>query len=183
MSASADFEALLRQALAPVEPPGRSRAPARRRSALTELAGDELEAWELRAMQRPAQLARAPRPAAAVVVGTGAGAGLVLLRTRGGRHKRRAAGARRSTWPSGPCATPRRGPTPVPATQRADRDPFGPRCEESGQGRDLRALADEDLMELVRRGEARAFEVVYERHGGAAFSLAYRMGHARRPRT
>jgi RNA polymerase sigma-70 factor (ECF subfamily) len=40
---------------------------------------------------------------------------------------------------------------------------------------ELRDLADEDLMQLVRRGDARAFEVVYERHSGAAFSLAYRM--------
>lgn len=40
---------------------------------------------------------------------------------------------------------------------------------------DLRELADEDLMERVREGEARAFEVVFDRHGGAAFSLAYRM--------
>jgi RNA polymerase sigma-70 factor (ECF subfamily) len=40
---------------------------------------------------------------------------------------------------------------------------------------ELRDLADEDLMQLVRRGEAEAFEVVYERHCGAAFSLAYRM--------
>jgi RNA polymerase sigma-70 factor (ECF subfamily) len=40
---------------------------------------------------------------------------------------------------------------------------------------ELRDLADEDLMHLVRRGEADAFEVVYERHCGAAFSLAYRM--------
>ena len=40
---------------------------------------------------------------------------------------------------------------------------------------DLRALADEDLMQLVRRNDPRAFEVVYERHSGAAFSLAYRM--------
>lgn len=30
-------------------------------------------------------------------------------------------------------------------------------------------------MELVRDGEADAFEVVFDRHGGAAFSLAYRM--------
>jgi RNA polymerase sigma-70 factor, ECF subfamily len=36
-------------------------------------------------------------------------------------------------------------------------------------------LADEDLMQLVRRGDARAFETVYERHATAAFSLAYRM--------
>jgi RNA polymerase sigma-70 factor, ECF subfamily len=42
-------------------------------------------------------------------------------------------------------------------------------------GQDLRSLADEDLMQLVRRGDARAFELVYERHSPAAFSLAYRM--------
>jgi RNA polymerase sigma-70 factor, ECF subfamily len=40
---------------------------------------------------------------------------------------------------------------------------------------DLRDLADEDLMQLVRRGQAPAFEVVYERHARAAFSLAYRI--------
>jgi RNA polymerase sigma-70 factor (ECF subfamily) len=40
---------------------------------------------------------------------------------------------------------------------------------------DLRALADEDLMQLLQRGDPRAFEAVYERHSGAAFSLAYRM--------
>ena len=39
----------------------------------------------------------------------------------------------------------------------------------------LQSLADEELMSLVARGEARAFETIYERHGGAAFSLAYRM--------
>jgi RNA polymerase sigma-70 factor, ECF subfamily len=36
-------------------------------------------------------------------------------------------------------------------------------------------LADEDLMALVRDGDARAFEVIFDRHGGPAFSLAYRM--------
>jgi RNA polymerase sigma-70 factor (ECF subfamily) len=40
---------------------------------------------------------------------------------------------------------------------------------------DIRALADEELMQLVRAGEARAFEVIFDRHSGAAFSLAYRM--------
>ena len=40
---------------------------------------------------------------------------------------------------------------------------------------DLRSLADEDLMQLVRRGQASAFELVYERHASAAFSLAYRI--------
>jgi RNA polymerase sigma-70 factor, ECF subfamily len=43
----------------------------------------------------------------------------------------------------------------------------------------LRDLADEDLMQYVRRGEATAFEIVYERHSGAAFSLAYRMTGSR----
>jgi RNA polymerase sigma-70 factor (ECF subfamily) len=42
-------------------------------------------------------------------------------------------------------------------------------------GQDLRSLADEDVMQLVRRGDARAFELIYERHSQAAFSLAYRM--------
>lgn len=41
--------------------------------------------------------------------------------------------------------------------------------------RDVTLLADEDLMQLVRQGDAAAFEVVYERHCTAAFSLAYRM--------
>ena len=40
---------------------------------------------------------------------------------------------------------------------------------------DPRALADEDLMQLMRGGNPRAFEAIYERHSGAAFSLAYRM--------
>src|SRR6266496_421249 len=40
---------------------------------------------------------------------------------------------------------------------------------------DLRDLADEDLMTLVRDGQARAFEVVFDRHSTPAFSLAYRM--------
>ncbi len=39
----------------------------------------------------------------------------------------------------------------------------------------LSKLADEELMELVCRNEAAAFEVVMERHVDAAFSLAYRM--------
>jgi RNA polymerase sigma-70 factor, ECF subfamily len=39
----------------------------------------------------------------------------------------------------------------------------------------LTELADEDLMHLVRKGDARAFELVYDRHGQAAFSLAYRI--------
>jgi RNA polymerase sigma-70 factor (ECF subfamily) len=40
---------------------------------------------------------------------------------------------------------------------------------------DLRELADEDLMPLVHDGNPQAFEVVFDRHADAAFSLAYRM--------
>lgn len=43
------------------------------------------------------------------------------------------------------------------------------------QRRNLRELADEDLMSRVRDGDAGAFEVLVDRHGGPAFSLAYRM--------
>jgi RNA polymerase sigma-70 factor (ECF subfamily) len=32
-----------------------------------------------------------------------------------------------------------------------------------------------DLMQLMRQGDPQAFEVIYERHASAAFSLAYRM--------
>jgi RNA polymerase sigma-70 factor (ECF subfamily) len=39
----------------------------------------------------------------------------------------------------------------------------------------LARLADEDLMPLVERGEAAAFEVIYDRHADVAFALAYRM--------
>ena len=42
-------------------------------------------------------------------------------------------------------------------------------------GLDPRSLADEDVMQLVRRGDAHAFEVIYDRHSAAACSLAYRM--------
>ena len=40
---------------------------------------------------------------------------------------------------------------------------------------DIRDLADEEVMQLVQQGDPRAFELLYDRHGGAAFSLAYRM--------
>ncbi len=39
----------------------------------------------------------------------------------------------------------------------------------------LERLADEELMAHVDRKQAHAFEVLYDRHGGAAFSLAYRI--------
>jgi RNA polymerase sigma-70 factor (ECF subfamily) len=36
-------------------------------------------------------------------------------------------------------------------------------------------LADEDLISLLVEGDARAFATLYDRHGRAAYSLAYRM--------
>ena len=88
-TATADFEALLREALAPVEPP--EDLPQRMEAtlvSLTELVGGELEAWELSAMRDPRNWAR---PAAAVIVGTGAGTALVALRVHGRRRSRRQA--------------------------------------------------------------------------------------------
>lgn len=41
--------------------------------------------------------------------------------------------------------------------------------------RGLGALADEELVERVARGDARAFEAVFDRHSKAAYSLAYRI--------
>src|SRR3954447_22992378 len=39
----------------------------------------------------------------------------------------------------------------------------------------LERLADEELMALVDRKDPDAFEVFYDRHSGAAYSLAYRI--------
>ena len=40
---------------------------------------------------------------------------------------------------------------------------------------ELQLLGDEDLMPLVAREDPLAFEVFYDRHAGAAYSLAYRI--------
>jgi hypothetical protein len=87
-----DFETRLRQALQPVDPPADLEPRLEMTlGSLVEMAADELEAWELRAMKDPRNWPRTVLgPAAAVVIGTGAAAGLVILRTRGKRHKRRA---------------------------------------------------------------------------------------------
>jgi hypothetical protein len=81
-----DFEALLREALRPVEPPEDLVARLEvTLVSLTELAQEELDAWELSAMRDPRNWVR---PAAAAVVGTGAGTALVVLRVRS-RHRAR----------------------------------------------------------------------------------------------
>ena len=91
MSESADFEVLLRRALAPVEPPADlSQRLETTLANLTELAAAELDAWELEAMRDPRNWAR---PVAAAVVGTTAGAALVLVRARRRARRRRTDGA------------------------------------------------------------------------------------------
>jgi RNA polymerase sigma-70 factor (ECF subfamily) len=42
-------------------------------------------------------------------------------------------------------------------------------------GRSAERLADEELMPLIGEKDAAAFEVFYDRHGGIAYSLAYRI--------
>jgi hypothetical protein len=82
-----DIEALLRQALAPVEPPDdlKERVEARLESAWGA-AAEELEAWELRTMRDPRNW---HRPVLAATVGGTAAVGLVLVRTQRRRHHRR----------------------------------------------------------------------------------------------
>ena len=79
-----NFEGLLREALAPVEPPEdlALRLEGTLES-ITEMAAEELQEWELSAMRDPRNWAR---PAAALVVGGGAGVALVLLRSRRRAH-------------------------------------------------------------------------------------------------
>ena len=57
---------------------------------------------------------------------------------------------------------PRSSPVVTPVAERLTPDA-------------LQRLADEDLMTLVERRDADAFAVLYDRHGGAAYSLAYRI--------
>ncbi len=75
---SANLEALLREALAPVDPPAALVDKLESTLVnLTELAQEELDSWELSAMRDPRNWVR---PAVALVGGTAAGAGLVILR-------------------------------------------------------------------------------------------------------
>jgi hypothetical protein len=86
-----DVEALLREALTPVEPP--AALAIQIETTLATLAGaaqDELEGWELAAMGDPRNWVR---PAAAVAVTATAGTALVLLRVRGRQKARAADGA------------------------------------------------------------------------------------------
>jgi hypothetical protein len=82
--AASHLEGLLREALAPVEPPeDLAERLESTLTSITEMAADELEAWELSAMRDPRNWAR---PAAALLVGGTAGAALVVLRARRRAH-------------------------------------------------------------------------------------------------
>jgi len=81
-----NLEALLREALTPVEPPAALAARLELKLAnWTGLAQDELEGWELAAMRDPRNWVR---PAAAVAVTATAGTALVVIRVRA-RHRAR----------------------------------------------------------------------------------------------
>jgi len=83
---SADIETLLSRALRPVDPPeGLSSRLESTLVELTEMAFDELESWELRAMRDPRNWVR---PVMAVVVTATAGTALVILRVRAGQKRR-----------------------------------------------------------------------------------------------
>lgn len=83
-----NVEALLREALAPVEPPPAllSEQIETRLATLAEAAQEELEGWELATMRDPRNWGR---PVAAAVVTATAGTALVALRVRA-RHRSRA---------------------------------------------------------------------------------------------
>ena len=84
-----DFETLLREALAPIDPPAELEARLEERlTTLVDAAVGELEGWELATMRDPRTWA--PTLAAAGVGGAAA-VGLVLVRVQRKRHNRRAA--------------------------------------------------------------------------------------------
>jgi len=84
---AADIEVLLRRAFRPVDPPETLSARLEATlQGLSDLAAEELESWELRAMRDPRNWVR---PVAAVAVGTAAGAGLVVIRVRQQHRKQR----------------------------------------------------------------------------------------------
>ena len=95
MSETTDFETLLRRALTPVDPPvDLSERLESRLTRITELAADELEAWEIETLRDPRNWGKAARPAAAAVIGAGAGTALVLLRARRRAARRSETGLR-----------------------------------------------------------------------------------------
>lgn len=83
-----EFESLLLRALAPVDPPERlSERLEQTLADLTELAAEELDAWEISSMRDPRNWVR---PVVAAGVAATAGTGLVILRVRSKNKRHRA---------------------------------------------------------------------------------------------
>ena len=83
-----EFESLLLRALAPVDPPERlSERLEQTLADLTELAAEELDAWEISSMRDPRNWVR---PVVAAGVAATAGSGLVILRVRSKNKRHRA---------------------------------------------------------------------------------------------
>ena len=83
MTEATDFEALLRRALTPIEPPtGLSDRLESRLERMTDAAMDELESWELEAIADPRNWGRAAYAGGVVLAGAGAGTALMLLKAR-----------------------------------------------------------------------------------------------------
>ena len=83
---SYDVESLLGRALAPVEPPEHLTARLEQTfTTISNLAADELDAWELTALHDPRTWVR---PAAAVAIGTAAAGAAAVLQARKRRGKR-----------------------------------------------------------------------------------------------
>ena len=82
----ADIETLLSRALRPVDPPdGLSSRLEQTLVELTEMAVDELEAWELGAMRDPRNWVR---PVIALTIGATAGTALVIVRVKATQRRR-----------------------------------------------------------------------------------------------
>ncbi len=91
-SIAPDFERMLREALHPVEPPEELGLRLEATLAnITELAAEELDAWELAAFKDPRNWKHAARPIGAAAIGVTAGAALVAVRVRQNHRKRRSA--------------------------------------------------------------------------------------------
>src|SRR6266852_4071908 len=132
MSDAADFELLLRQALTPVDPPAdMSERIEGTLVNLTEIAADELEAWELSAMRDPRNWAS---PAAA--------RGRTACSTRPSRRSRTST-ARRASSSRRADRLIRPHPAAVMSGGMSRARASGP-AGDSG----LRRLADEDLIQL-----------------------------------
>jgi hypothetical protein len=83
-----EFESLLLRALAPVDPPERlSERLEQTLADLTELAAEELDAWEISSMRDPRNWVR---PVVAAGVAATAGTGRVILRVRSKNKRHRA---------------------------------------------------------------------------------------------